>query len=81
MTHVLEVTKAEFTAVKGEVLNYLIVKANKRYADGDTVILQETTSEGHQTGQELHTTISNLNQGEAIKKGWILFNVKEKERE
>jgi hypothetical protein len=79
MTHTLEITKAEYAAVKGEVLNYLIVKANKRYANGDTLILQESTEKGHQTGEEMSTTISNLNQGEALKNGWICFSVKEKE--
>ena len=79
MTHVLSISKSEYAAIKGEVLNYLIVKADKKYSNGDTLILQESTSEDHQTGEEIATTISNLNQADGIKKGWILFSIKVKE--
>lgn len=79
MTHVLSISKSEYAAIKGEVLNYLIVRADKKYSNGDTLILQESTGEDHQTGEEIATTISNLNQGDGVKKGWIVFNVKEKE--
>lgn len=80
MTHIIEVGKSEFSSIKENDVPFKVIKANKPFKIGDTLIFHEVTGEDdHATGEEYHTEITFLYQADGIKSGWIAVAFKSEE--
>jgi hypothetical protein len=80
MTHVLPANKSEFSSIKEGYVPFKVIKANKPFKVGDTLIFHEVTGENdHATGEEHHTEITYLYQADGVKTGWVAIAFKSEE--
>lgn len=85
MTHTLKTWPEYFKAIESGDKNFDLRKADRLFAVGDTLVLQEFDTDYGYTGKELIYLISYiLREGESaavqgIKKGFCILGLKEKE--
>lgn len=81
MTHLIEAAQGTFKAIKGGYQTFIVVKDDRNYAVSDTIIIQ-----GYENGdsggklEELTYKIDFVDEkSAALKKGYCILGIKEKE--